>query len=1074
MTCTIAQADLQIGESVVITINVTPTVAAGASVSNTATVTGGGDPDCTTGCGSPPVVTTLNAPNITIGKTGPTSAVVGVAYNYTLTVTNNGSADATADATVTDTVPTGLTINSAGPGCGFTGQVVTCTIAQADLQMTESVVITINVTPTVAAGSSVTNTATVTGGGDPDCTAAGDCDSPPVVTTVTAPDVSVSKSANPADGTSVEPTDTIVYTLSVTVTGAATTADIVLTDTLDAQLENFQIVDNTDGFVLGGAGNVRTFTLVEDTAIGTYAVSYSADVVASATGSVGNNVTIDPVENGGDPDPECTDCSTTHPLVSDVSLVKALSAEGNLPADGIASPGETLTYAITLTNSGGVDETGYAVTDMLDANVTFVSADNGGSHVAGVVTWAGLTVPATDSLVLTVVVQVVDPLPADVAQVVNLAFPTGGLTPTCPSAACVQTPVPVVPDLTLVKLATLNDGNGNALADADETIDYTLTATNTGNIALDDVEIDDARLPLLTCAPTQPATLDIGDTLVCTGTYTVTQADVDAGVAIDNTATATAPDPTDPDPQNPTLPPLEDEDSTSTPIAAAAPGIELLKEITSGATYANAGDSIAYRLTATNTGNVSLGNVSIDDPLLGTLICTPLQPATLAPGATLVCTGSYTVTPGDIDNGSVTNTATVTATPPSGGPIQDSDDEVATGPQAGPSISVLKTRTDTTAPVVAGTVLSYQIVATNTGNVTLSGVTVSDSLIAGLTCVPSLPTTLAAGASVTCTGSYTATQADVDTGSVTNTATASGTPPGPAGTPPVTDTDDEITTIPPTPALLVSKVATLDDANGNGTGDEGETIAYAVSVQNTGNVTLTPLAVTDSLNGAAAVVLTCAPTTLAPDQIATCNGYSHTITLAEALAGAALVNVATATANDPDGDPITGDDSTTTPLGDVIADLAILKTGPANGTIGEPVTFTIVVRNLGPNTAVNTVLTDPTPAGLQFVANAGACTTAFPCDLGNLALGETRTVQTTFLIPAGYTGPSTILNIASVTSDTPDPTPGDTSSSASTVVGSGLSPLQPPAVIPANTHQALVLMAVLMLLMASGALRRRF
>src|SRR5690606_25911201 len=122
---------------------------------------------------------------------------------------------------------------------------------------------------------------------------------------------------------------------------------------------------------------------------------------------------------------------------------------------------------------------------------------------------------------------------------------------------------------------------------------------------------------------------------------------------------------------------LEDEDETSTPPAPAAPGIELLKEITSGATYVSPGDSIVYQLTATNTGNVTLGNVGIVDPLLGTLACVPAQPATLAPGATLVCTGSYSVTPADVDNGSVPNTATVTATPPSGGPIQDSDEAVA-------------------------------------------------------------------------------------------------------------------------------------------------------------------------------------------------------------------------------------------------------------------------------------------------------------------------------------------------------------------------------------------------------------
>ena len=56
--------------------------------------------------------------------------------------------------------------------------------------------------------------------------------------------------------------------------------------------------------------------------------------------------------------------------------------------------------------------------------------------------------------------------------------------------------------------------------------------------------------------------------------------------------------------------------------------------------------SIEYLLVATNTGNVTLHNVSIVDPKLGTLTCTPTQPATLAPAAALSCTGSHTVDPG--------------------------------------------------------------------------------------------------------------------------------------------------------------------------------------------------------------------------------------------------------------------------------------------------------------------------------------------------------------------------------------------------------------------------------------------
>ena len=78
------------------------------------------------------------------------------------------------------------------------------------------------------------------------------------------------------------------------------------------------------------------------------------------------------------------------------------------------------------------------------------------------------------------------------------------------------------------------------------------------------------------------------------------------------------------------------------------------------------GDEVDYTLTATNAGNVTLTGVTIVDPKLGTLVCTPPQPATLAPGAQLVCTGSYTLTQADLNAGHVDNTATADSdqTPP--------------------------------------------------------------------------------------------------------------------------------------------------------------------------------------------------------------------------------------------------------------------------------------------------------------------------------------------------------------------------------------------------------------------------
>ena len=77
---------------------------------------------------------------------------------------------------------------------------------------------------------------------------------------------------------------------------------------------------------------------------------------------------------------------------------------------------------------------------------------------------------------------------------------------------------------------------------------------------------------------------------------------------------------------------------------------------------------------------------------------------------------------------------------------------------------------------VAGETINYSFDVTNSGNVTLTSVKVDDHGLPGLSAITCPHTTLAAGASQTCTATYLTTAADVDAGSVTNTATAKGQP----------------------------------------------------------------------------------------------------------------------------------------------------------------------------------------------------------------------------------------------------------------------------------------------------------
>jgi hypothetical protein len=102
----------------------------------------------------------------------------------------------------------------------------------------------------------------------------------------------------------------------------------------------------------------------------------------------------------------------------------------------------------------------------------------------------------------------------------------------------------------------------------------------------------------------------------------------------------------------------------------------------------------------------------------------------------------------------------------------------------------------------AGDKINYTFTVTNTSNVTLTNVTVTDPLFTVL----GGPITLAPGASdsTTFTGSYTLTQADINAGQVANTATAHGTPPS---GPEVTNTGSKTVTITQPPAIAVPGVS---------------------------------------------------------------------------------------------------------------------------------------------------------------------------------------------------------------------------------------------------------------------------
>ena len=518
----------------------------------------------------------------------------------------------------------------------------------------------------------------------------------------------------------------------------------------------------------------------------------------------------------------------------------------------------------------------------------------------------------------------------------------------------------------LVKDGTLDMGD-DGVANPGDVIMYTFTVTNTGNVTLTNVQVEDPLLSSIECPSGNPIpTLAPGAQETCSGSYAITQVDIDAGQK-DNTATATGQDPSGND--------VSDDDTHSEPIPWQ-PGIELLKDgaLNLGTNeVAEPGDLITYSFTVTNTGNVTLTQVEVDDPLLSSIECQSGNPIpTLAPGAQETCSGSYAIIQTDIDLGKRDNTAIATGQDPNGNNVSDEDTHnEPIPPQIDASIllekdGVLIPGDDGVAN--PGDAITYTFTVTNTGNVTLTNVRVEDPLVPTIECPSGNPIpALASQAKETCSGSYTLTQADIDAGQKDNTAEATGKD---SNGNEVSDDDTHSEPIPWQPGIELLKDGALNLGT-NEAADPGDLITYSFTVRNTGNVTLTNVLVADPL----VPTITCQTSknpipSLAPGAQETCTG-SYAITQADLDAGK-KDNTATATGLDPIGLPISDDDDHSEPLLPQARPAILLeKEGMLDlgddevANPGDVITYTLTVTNTGNVTLTDVRVEDPLLSAIE-------------------------------------------------------------------------------------------------------------
>ncbi len=399
--------------SVTLTVRLDAVFPSGTTVvANTAVLTGHGTPPTDGG-----TQTTVDAaPALALSKAVDlTTASPGQHLTYTLSYRNTGNADA-RDVVLSDALPARATFVSASNGGTFANGTVTWSLGTVGAGTSGSVTVTVQLDAVFPNGTTtVTNTASASSAN------AGTVGSNPVTTTVSAaPSLSVTKAV---DLTTASPGQQLTYTLSYANSGNADATGVVLSDALPAHT-SFVSASDGGGFdgatvrwslgtLAPGASGSVTFTARLDTVFpaGQTTVTNSAVLNSGESGPVSSNEVVTVVT--ANPRLAITKvlASTTRKEVTVLNTASVASAQtgavSSAPVRTADSRLETLTYRIEVTNSGDANATQVVVTDVLDANVAFVSA-TGGTYDAATrtVSWTQPSLAAGGSWSVELVVSV--------------------------------------------------------------------------------------------------------------------------------------------------------------------------------------------------------------------------------------------------------------------------------------------------------------------------------------------------------------------------------------------------------------------------------------------------------------------------------------------------------------------------------------------------------------------------------------------------------------------------------------------------------------------------------------------
>jgi len=399
VTCTIPS--LALGNAVfTLTVAVPPSTPAG-TINNTATVSAGTtDPNLGNESGNAST-TVVTAADVAVTKTDtPDPVIAGANITYTITVNNAGPSNA-ASASLSDPLPAGTTFVSLSAAAGWTcstppvgsGGTVSCTNA-AFAPASAGFTLVAKVGAAVPPGTVLSNTATAASTtADPN---PGNESATATTTVADSSDIAVSMTASsltPSVGTNV------TFTIVVNKTGPSPATGVQVTDKLPPGLT----------FV---SANPSVGTYTPATGVWNIGPLLAADKGTGATLSLVATVTrpealVNQATKTGHVEPDSNASNNAAlvglngPALADIQVQQTVN-NPNPPV------GTNVTFTITAKNAGPLGATGVAITDVLPAGVTFVSAvPSQGTYSTGTGLWTVGSLANNASATLQIVATVV-------------------------------------------------------------------------------------------------------------------------------------------------------------------------------------------------------------------------------------------------------------------------------------------------------------------------------------------------------------------------------------------------------------------------------------------------------------------------------------------------------------------------------------------------------------------------------------------------------------------------------------------------------------------------------------------